>query len=432
MNIEACLPEAPTRNACIDAFMAGHSGPRKRRAVVVTEDEATRQAYREQCAGRDVTLADADRDDCNPSTADIVIGTAPALERRVDELPLDLATVRRPENALPVAHRRPDALRLAARDREAPPEWASEVGWRLARLYDLRSAPDNSSGNRPTTAERRCQEVDRLLPVSGTGSDPEQVRQAFDRVRRVALPSVLESLRHGFERNPDQRNGSALSDGLPEFVLNPRHVLLSWQHRMHPEIAEFSRGHIYHHKALITPERMERDRTWGYDRYAHRAVWRDVRGHFDQRSNCNRDEARSVLDELCHFDEWARVNPSPDGRPWEAAVLTFYRGQELEVRRHLQEWTKQHRAMPYLRIELCTVDRFQGHEADIVLISFARPRATDFLESPNRLNVALTRARYQRVVIGDRQAMLRQAQGTLLEKLAKSEPWDTHIDRRQK
>ena len=104
------------------------------------------------------------------------------------------------------------------------------------------------------------------------------------------------------------------------------------------------------------------------------------------------------------------------------------------MRDHLRKWTGQHRAMrhfargqkdrPYLRIELCTVDRFQGHEADIVLISFARPHATSFLESPNRLNVALTRARYQRVVIGDRQGMLR-ARGTLLEKLANSEPWNT-------
>lgn len=146
------------------------------------------------------------------------------------------------------------------------------------------------------------------------------------------------------------------------------------------------------------------------------------------------------MDELRHFDEWVRVIPPRDGRSWEAAILTFYRGQEREVRHHLRKWTKQHHAMrhftrgkkerPYLRIELCTVDRFQGHEADIVLISFARPHATSFLESPNRLNVALTRARYQRVVIGDRQAM-RRARGTLLKKLAENEPWDKDIDRRQ-
>ena len=458
VNVEACLPDGPIRDACIDAFLAGHSNPRRRRAaVVVAEDEPTRKAYRKQCAGRDVILADADRDDHGLPTADIVIGTAAALERRADELPLDLATVRGPENALHVVHRRADALRPAGQGREELPEWASEMGWRLARSYDLRLAgkSDNSSGNRPTTAEHLCQEVDRLLPVPGTGSDPERVWQAIDRVRRVAFPSILESLRHGFERDQRQRTGSALSDGLPCHVLKPRHVLLGRQHRMHPEIAVFSREHVYEGAALQTPEDMADKRSWSYTR-AHRAVWRDVRGHFDRGFNRNEDEARSVVEELRPFDEWAQANPradredpqtgsgrSPagrDGRPWEAAVLTFYRGQEREVRHHLREWTGQKHAMrhftrgqkdrPYLCVELCTVDRFQGHEADIVLISFANCRATSFLESPNRLNVALTRARYQRVVIGDRQAMLR-ARGTLLEKLAGSEPWDTHIERKQ-
>ncbi len=430
VNIEACLPDVAVRNACIDAFMAGHRDRRRRRtAVVVAEDEPTRQAYREQCAARGVELADANHDDHALSDADLVIGTATALERRADELPLDQATVRCPENALPVVHRR---IRLAGRDREEPPEWALEVGWRLASLYEQRFAeePDNSIGNRRTTAELLRQDLEELLPVAGT----EDVRKQIDRVRRVALPSVLESLRDGFERNPLQRVGSALSDGLPPCVLGPRRVLLSTQHRMHLEIAEFSHEHVYDREALRTPASMEDERAWTYPRYAYRAVWRGVRGHFDRRFNCNKDEAQSVVEELCHFDEWAHVSPKPDGHPWEAAVLTFYRGQEREVRDHLRKWTGQHRAMrhfarghkdrPYLRIELCTVDRFQGHEADIVLISFTRPHATSFLESPNRLNVALTRARYQRVVIGDRKRMLR-ARGTLLEKLANSEPWGT-------
>ena len=437
VNIKACLPARSTRDACIDAFMAGH---KRRTAIVVAEDESTRQAYREQCEARDVTLADADRDDHELPTADLVIGTATALERRADELPLDLATVRSPENALHVVHRRADAwLCLAGRNREDLPEWASEVGWRLARLYEQRFAEksDNSSGNRRTTAERLREDVEELLPVAGT----EDVKEQIDRVRRVALPSVLESLRHGFERTPGQRTGSALSDGLPPSVLNARHVLLSTQHRMHPDIAEFSHVHIYDGDALHTPEDMGGEREWNYTRYAHRVVWRDVRGHFDRRFKCNKDEARSIVDELRHFDEWACVNSSQDGYPWEAAILTFYRGQEREVRCHLRKWTGQHHAMhhftrgqknrPHLRIELCTVDRFQGHEADIVLISFAQSRSTNFLESPNRLNVALTRARYQRVVIGDRQAML-QAKGTLLKALAENEPWEKDIDRRKR
>ncbi|MDE0457048.1 MAG: AAA domain-containing protein [Chromatiales bacterium] len=444
VNVEACLPDARIRDACIDAFMAGHPNSRSRRtAAVVAEDEGTRRAYIGQCAARDVALADADRDDHELPTAGLVVGTSLALERRVEELPLDLATVRSPENALHVAHRRADAwLRLTGRAREERPQWAAEVGWRLASLYEQRidEASGKPDGDRRTTAERLRRQVEELLPVAGTGAEPESIWQEIDRVRRVALPSVLESLRNGFERGPRQRNGSAVSDGLPPHVLEPRHVLLSTQHRMHPEIAQLSHVYVYDSTALQTPEYMATERKWSYSRYDHRTVWRDVRGRFDRRFNRNKDEARSVAGELRHFDEWARANPRDDGRPWEAAVLTFYRGQEREVRLHLREWTRQDRATrhfargpkhrPYLLIELCTVDRFQGHEADLVLISFARPHPTSFLESPNRLNVALTRARYQRVVIGHRQAM-RRARGALLKALAEKEPWEQDIDERR-
>lgn len=472
VNVEACLADARIRDACVDAFMAGRTNVRHRRtAAVVAEDERTGSAYRRQCDARGVALADADRDDPDDDgfrTADIVLGTSDALEGRADALPLDVATVRGPENALHVVRRRADAwLRLAGRGREELPRWASEVAWRLASLYEQRmgeragdSGGDRPTttehlprtrdgipgrtgphGNPPTTANRLRQEVEALLPVAETGAKPDQVRQEIDRVRRVALPSVLESLRHGFERNPRQRTGSALSDGLPSPVLRARHVLLSTQHRMHPEIAEFSHEHVYDGSALRTPKYMKAERAWRYSRYAHRTVWRDVRGRFEGRFNCNRDEARTVAVELRHFDGWARLNPQDDGRPWEAAVLTFYRGQEREVRSHLRKWTKQDRAMrhftrgpkkrPWLRIELCTVDRFQGHEADLVLISFARSHPTSFLESPNRLNVALTRARYQRVVIGDGQAM-RQARGALLKTLAEKEPWEKDVRREER
>ena len=46
------------------------------------------------------------------------------------------------------------------------------------------------------------------------------------------------------------------------------------------------------------------------------------------------------------------------------------------------------------------MDRFQGHEADIVFLSFARNRGVGYLDCINRLNVAVTRARYQLVIIG--------------------------------
>lgn len=48
-----------------------------------------------------------------------------------------------------------------------------------------------------------------------------------------------------------------------------------------------------------------------------------------------------------------------------------------------------------------TVDRFQGREADLVMLSMRNTRRVGFLDSPNRLNVAVTRARQQLVVVGN-------------------------------
>ena len=439
VNVEACLGDEHTRNACIDVFMASQEDPRRRRVAVVALDEAKKiDVYAAQATARGVLLADACNDDAVWSAA-VVVGDASNLERREEELPLDVATLRHGGDGLDTIRRRADAwLLISGRAREEQPEWAPEIAWRIARLYEQRFVQEAEPGVPQTrsTSQRLRKQIEALLPAAETGVKPEAIWVKIDRVRRVALPSILESLRQGFERDPQARMSTALSDGLPASALQLRHVLLSTQHRMHPEIAAFPHEHIYAGKALFTPEHMSDERAWSFRRHAHRGVWLDVRGGFNGRFNSNPAEAAAALAELQAFDTWAAHNPRRDGRPWEAAVLTFYRGQEREIRNHLRRWTRQGsgmrhftqgpKAKPHLTIELCTVDRFQGHEADLVILSFASARPTSFLESPNRLNVALTRARYQRIVVGDRHAMKR-AQPSVLGAFAEQEVWEAQI-----
>jgi AAA domain len=447
-NIESCLDDPFCRQACMDVFLAGLSNPGKRRiAVVAADDERMQQVYLAQAQAHQLDLVQANDTAVSMARAAVVIGSLADLEQCVTQLPLDVDTVRAPEGSLMPLRRRVAAWqKLTNRPGEGPPDWADEIGWRLARHYEQRTSgaedgdtADNdaaSAGSPNTTAQRLHRQFNQLLPAAETGSDPEQVRAAIDRVRRVALPSILELLRYGFERDALQKTGTALTDGLPAVVLADRHVLLSTQHRMHDDIAAFSRQHIYHGKALHTPDYMEAARTWAYGQYATRAVWLDVRGGFKGRSNANANEAAAIIRELGYFDQWAKTNPRQNGEPWEVAILSFYRGQERELRQHLRTWSGQpqgmrhffrgEKARPHLILELCTVDRFQGHEADVVMISIASAHATSFLESPYRLNVALTRARYQRVVVGDRNAMMR-AKGSLLEKLAAGEAWDQQL-----
>ena len=58
-----------------------------------------------------------------------------------------------------------------------------------------------------------------------------------------------------------------------------------------------------------------------------------------------------------------------------------------------------------VEIMIYTVDKFQGKEADIVFLSMIKSgqAGLGFMDSPNRLNVALTRAKYQMVVVGDKE-----------------------------
>ena len=307
---------------------------------------------------------------------------------------------------------------------DEPPSWEHEMAWRLTSLHDLRLSPGKKSG-------RLASEISRLLPpLNG-----EMIRNHIDQLRRVALPSVLECLLRGFDTDRAERHRNTLTDGFTSEELNQRHVLLSFQHRMHPDIAAFSRTHIYASAALKDPQDMSQRRQFGYAQNQPRSVWLDVDGRFLKQENRNPEEARVVLDEIKRFAGWASqtANARPIGAPWEVAVLTPYRGQERELRAQLREATGErssHRTFnfgPEMRVELCTVDRFQGHEADVVFLSFARTHSTYFLESVNRLNVALTRARYYRVIVGDRKALAKSSDG-IIKTLAESEQhWENRI-----
>ena len=423
VNLRACLPDETARNACVDAFTTAFTPGRRRGAVVVAGDDRARAVYAAQCEARGATIADVRHANGELAYADIVVGETKEIERRVRELPLDAATLRGAAGTLDVLQRRVRAWRALTHWDGEPPRWENEVAWRLGRLYDLRFAKDREFG--AGSRERLSRAVEDLLPAAGVERNGCDARRSIDSVRQVALPSVLESLRHGFDDG--EANGhraTALRDGLPEQDLNQRRVLLTTQQRMHPEIAAFSHEHIYDREALHTPFSMESERKWDYPRYRHRSVWIDVRGGFHRRTNSNVDERVAVLEELRLFEDWAKHHPRPGGGPWEAAVLTFYRGQEHDIRNHLPRSRRE--GSDRIRIDVCTVDRFQGHEADIVFISFANRRSTYFLESPNRLNVALTRARYQRVIVGNRDGLGR-SRSDLLRALVKEEPWNQNL-----
>ncbi|GIL53421.1 hypothetical protein Vafri_9010 [Volvox africanus] len=108
----------------------------------------------------------------------------------------------------------------------------------------------------------------------------------------------------------------------------------------------------------------------------------------------------------------------PDYRP-HVAILTPYRAQLSVLRSTLQASLRRARLREDVtsileRIDIVTVDSYQGREADVVIFSTVRAGGTSslgFLTDVRRMNVALTRARRCLWIVGH------------AETLASSPPW---------
>nr|BBH92843.1 ATPase AAA [Thermogemmatispora argillosa] len=95
--------------------------------------------------------------------------------------------------------------------------------------------------------------------------------------------------------------------------------------------------------------------------------------------------------------------------PSQIGIIAPYRAQVANLRRHLV-W-KQYGA-PHPALTIDTVDRFQGGERMVIIISFATAQAPprdsllyEFLTDAHRLNVALTRAQRKLILVGHAAAL---------------------------
>lgn len=104
------------------------------------------------------------------------------------------------------------------------------------------------------------------------------------------------------------------------------------------------------------------------------------------------------------------VNTSPTvdwGATERLRIITFYQGQVNYIR----DLLRRHKLG---QINVATVDSSQGSEAEIVIISFVRSSdrvgnaqntTAGFLADDRRLNVALTRAKYQLICAGNTRSL---------------------------
>lgn len=186
-------------------------------------------------------------------------------------------------------------------------------------------------------------------------------------------PTVLsnEAARNGFNR-------SILETALPqnEFVF-----LLDTQYRMRPAIAGFSSAYFYE-SLLKTSESIKNEGLHITFIDTAGTGFEETEGNGGG-SLQNTGEARLV--------QFLLKNEITDAA--KTAVIAPYAGQVAALKELLTIQTK-----------VNTIDSFQGQEKDIIIISLVRSNndgVIGFLKDYRRMNVALTRAKNQLIIIGD-------------------------------
>lgn len=101
-----------------------------------------------------------------------------------------------------------------------------------------------------------------------------------------------------------------------------------------------------------------------------------------------------------------------DDEPMTIGVITYYIGQSREINKYLRtlDEVERDRGWRYkvigkpIAIRVSIVDRFQGQEQDIILLSLTRSNSNGsigFLKNLQRVNVSLSRAKQNLIVVGN-------------------------------
>ncbi len=255
-----------------------------------------------------------------------------------------------------------------------------------------------------------------LPAVVQQGAEEAEVREPL--LRQIGLTDCRRSL---FER----LLGWERHEGRTQFT-----ATLSRQGRMHPEVALFPSSRFYHGEQLATvPLPHQQEHSLGYALPSRDALDDLLRQHRvlflpvepaepPVNEQANADEARLVarlVERIVRF-YGPRFDPAKT-----LGVIVPYRNQIDAIRQQLSAISAQLSTLAS-QITIDTVERYQGSQRDVIVYSFTVSRSyqLDFLTSntftdadgftvDRKLNVALTRARRQMLMVGSPRVLSRNA-----------------------
>lgn len=124
------------------------------------------------------------------------------------------------------------------------------------------------------------------------------------------------------------------------------------------------------------------------------------------KSRYNEFEVQAIRKILISFNKQFEQKAKNDGTNQEVAIISFYAGQVRRLRMMNDELVRS-KLINSLKCRIGTVDRFQGMESPIVIVSLVSSpygnKPTGFVKEFRRINVAFSRAQSLLVVVGSEQ-----------------------------
>ncbi len=192
--------------------------------------------------------------------------------------------------------------------------------------------------------------------------------------------------------------------------------MLNVQYRMHPDIMG-AINQFYDDKlqcGILEPDKKRAHNLAGATlKEKHHMIWipTPIGQGFEEKREGNslyNDREVDLIKQLCQQMEevWAGRVARGEAKK-EIAVITFYGAQLRKIDQRLDS-----KAFPSLHIRTGTVDRFQGMERPVVIVSMVRnnrQRDVGFAKKPERVNVAFSRAQELLIIVGCHDLFTQQA-----------------------
>ena len=198
--------------------------------------------------------------------------------------------------------------------------------------------------------------------------DIKQLPNVVDTDMQTKTDSVFNS--YNLKQSYRYSNHSLLSSIIELFPNIPK-TLLREHYRCHPKIIEFCNKKFYDNQLVVLTEYT--------DKRQPLVVYKTTQGNH-ARERMNQRQIDTIMQEIIPNEKLENV---------DLGIVTPYRNQTNALQK----------AFYGTSIKADTVDKFQGRENEVIILSTVDNEISDFTDNPNRLNVAVSRAIEQLILV---------------------------------